>query len=512
MIIGLDFGNIKSFPAFVDGIDDKTHRGGVPVVLLPPQNTNTGIPSTFHYCDGAYTYGDAALKTRKPKNRRNLLKRRLWKEEEIDGMLIKYDDVITNMIKHIVDVANVELFNNCDGKTTNLISLAYPVTFSLSEKEHLRELAKAAQLANGQKIEVVGMIQEPAAAALQYLGSFPQSDEEKDYTVLVYDLGGGTFDASIVTAHQNENGVIESYKVEDQSGYDQAGNEFTQIMADKIIEGLSRLGIKAPQADSAKDRLFREAERLKIILSDPACNEVTYMDDDDNEVSITRREFEQATSELVEKTISVTKELYDRCPKKPSMIIMTGGQSQMPIIKERLETVFSHLGRDNINIYKPQHAIAFGAARFGQLTSSEEETGITENMVNLRTGRMLGLANVRNAVNNSVYVYELIPRNTAIPMDEPVIRTFSPTEATMKQTIYLLEANGEEPDVYKQSDFKVIGSVTIDFNTPEPVRPKFEVWIWIDATNKIHFSARDPEGRFPIVEEPDVTYTNVYGG
>ena len=417
------------------------------------------------------------------------------------------------MIKHIVDVANDELFKNYQ-TTTNLVSLAYPNTFSLSEKEHLRELAEAAQLVNGQNIKVVGMIQEPAAAALEYLGSLQQTGEEKDYTVLVYDLGGGTFDASIVTAHQNKSGEIESYDVLDQSYYDQAGNEFTQAMVDIIINGLSNLGADLPEKDSAKDKLFREAETLKITLSGQPgqpCEVVYYEDDDENEVEITRNEFVRATSELVDKTIVITKNLYDRCTVKPSMIIMTGGQSQMPIIKERLETVFSHLGKENITIYKPQQAIAFGAARFGQLSSSKKDCRIVKSTVNLRTGHMLGIAHVHDVEQDKSYVRELIPRNTSIPMSKPVIQSFAPLNATTKLTVYLYEAKDENPDIYNLDDFRQIISITIDFNTSTPIKPNFEVQIWIDAVNKIHFSAHDPEGHFPDVEEPEVIYTNIYG-
>lgn len=488
-IIGIDFGNINSFPAYISGIDEQTNRGGTEVSLLPAKRAMVGISSSFHYKNGVSTYGDAAAIAVPRANRRNLLKRRMGTTEVIDGYTVRYDDVITGMIKHIVDTANDEIEKNYHIRT-NSISLAYPVVFSLADKEHLRSLAENVTLANGEKLKVVGMIQEPAAAALTYLATLPETRQDRTYSVMVYDLGGGTFDASVVTAHQNAEGVMVSYEVIDQSGCPRAGNEFTEAMMNLILNKLAKLGADMPKTDAARDRLRRDAEELKITLSDVNTTTVYYEDPDGNEVEIHRTELEQATDALVSETISVIQKLYERCSTKPEMIIMTGGQSQMPVVRSRLEQAFPSIGGENIIFHKPQQAIAFGAARFGRLKPVS---------VKLRTGRMLGIANVRDIQTQKHYTSELIPRNTVIPMNTSVSRRFTPANPTVMHEIFLYEARSETPDAFNDGDFKQVASLSIDFNIVTPQKLAFDVDVYIDAANSIHFTAIDPNGKFKTV-------------
>lgn len=488
-IIGIDFGNINSFPAYISGINEQTNRGGVEISLLPAKRSMVGISSSFHYKNGMSTYGDAAAIAVPKANRRNLLKRRMGTTEEIDGSTIRYDEVITAMIKHIVDTANDEMEKNYHTRT-NSISLAYPVVFSLAEKEHLRSLAEKAVLANGENVKVEGMIQEPAAAALAYLSTLPETHQAQTYSVLVYDLGGGTFDASVVTARQDADGTMVSYEVLDQGGCSRAGNEFTEAMVNLILDKLEKLGAELPRSDAARERLRRDAEELKINLSDSDTSVVYYEDPDGNEIEITRADLERVTQALIDETISVSRAVYDRCAQKPDMIIMTGGQSQMPIIRTRLEQTFTPLGVTRVIHHKPQQAIAFGAARFGRLRSTS---------VRLRTGRMLGLANVVDHKDGERYVQELIPRNTVIPMERPVTKRFHPINPTCQNTIYLQEARSDTPFIYNPEDFRTVVALTIDFATDIPQTPEYDVSIIIDETNSIRFTASDPAGRFATV-------------
>lgn len=516
MIIGIDFGNINSFPAYVNGIDERTRRGGVDVFLLPDKQSKTGIPSTFHFKKAkkageqdTYSYGLAATLATPRINRRNILKRRLGQTESIDSQTIHYDAAITGMIKHIVDIANEELvksgYLHC-----SKISLSYPVVFSLQEKERLKELAEQVVLNNGEKVQVVGMIQEPAAAALEYLSTLPVTQAATDYTVLVYDLGGGTFDAAVVTAHQDENGVILSYEVLDQIGLPRAGNEFTDAMVSLMQKKLLEIDVQIDTKDAPMERFRNEAENLKCALSEPNTTMVEYEDNDGNVIEITRAELEKATESLVAETIAVSKRLFDRCPAKPTMIIMTGGQSQMPVIRTRLQAQFSGIGTENIIFHKPQQAIALGAARFGIL-NCETKTIESNPSVVLRTGKMLGTPFTRDNKTDRPYVNALIPRNTPIPMDQPVPRYYAPYAPCTKQTIYLYEALNDDPDIFNNDHFTEIAKLTIDFNIDTPAQPQYEVCAYIDQHNQIHFTARDPKGVFKTVSV-EVEYSHGKGG
>ena len=140
--------------------------------------------------------------------------------------------------------------------------------------------------------------------------------------------------------------------------------------------------------------------------------------------------------------------------------------------------------------HKPQQAIAFGAARFGRLRSTS---------VRLRTGRMLGLANVITPKDERHHVKELIPRNTVIPMERPVTQRFQPVNPTCQHTIFLQEARTDTPSIYNPEDFRDVVSLTVDFGTDTPQTPDFDVSVIIDETNSIRFTATDPAGRFATV-------------
>lgn len=516
MVIGVDFGNSNSFAAYISGMNTKTRRGGTAITLLPNDYFQMGIPSVVHFKrsmlrDGqkhpTVTFGGAAKNAVPMPNCRDMLKRRLWQTEKIDGYEIEYDDAIVGMIQHIVEIANEQLVSNRYSRC-NKISLAFPAAFSRKEKEHLQELAEQAVLSDGSRVQVVAMIEEPVAAALEYLASLPFEKAERDFTVLVYDLGGGTFDTAVVTAHQDAQGVMRQYKVLEQKGIERAGNEFTDAMVNLMRAKYHGIGVKLDERPSAVKRFREDAEYRKCELSKPGTKSIDHETDDGDCINITRAELEKATETLVTETLAVAKEVYDKCITKPTMIVMTGGQSQMPIIKERLQEQFPDISSENIIPYNPQKAIALGAARFASLAaikpaaSSKKITNSTSTPVTtpvvLRSGAMLGLAAVVDD-NGRRYVRSLIPRNTEIPMEKPSTARFQPTEPTTTHRIVLVEATTDNPDVYDEKQFKQMAELTIDFNVQKPARPTFELSVYIDQYNKIQFSAHDPDGKFKTV-------------
>ena len=201
-VIGLDFGNYNSFTCYISDFDEGTKMGGIVHDLLP-QGLNDGIPSVFFYSKKIGTLcGEDAVRNRaKPvENRVRYLKRHLGERMTLDGgdTTIPYDAAITEVIQHCVRKANEQLKSGYQ-VTTNLISLSYPATYTFAQRQRLIELAEKATLADGTKVKVYGTIAEPAAAALDYLAEFSKSTKET--TILVYDLGGGTFDLALVSAY-----------------------------------------------------------------------------------------------------------------------------------------------------------------------------------------------------------------------------------------------------------------------------------------------------------------------
>lgn len=315
-VIGLDFGNYNSFTCYISDFDDGTKMGGIVHDLLP-QGLNDGIPSVFFHSKKIGTLcGEDAVRNRaKPvENRVRYLKRHLGEKMTFDGgdTTIPYDEAITEVIQHCVRKANEQLKSGYQ-VTTNLISLSYPVTYSFAQRQRLIELAEKATLADGTRVKVYGTIAEPAAAALDYLAEFSKST--KDTTVLVYDLGGGTFDLALVSAYpagkRNSSGDLYYYDVIDNGGLAKVGGaEFDEIMFNLLAKKFN-----VPLKPAYKNTLRTLAETVKIDLSSDEYAEPELLDNGEYlTAEITRSEFEAASKDLLMKTIRATKEILDDHP------------------------------------------------------------------------------------------------------------------------------------------------------------------------------------------------------
>ena len=239
-VIGMDFGNCYSFLSYISDFDGKTRLGGNVHDLLPG-GLNEGIPSVFFYSKAAGTLcGETAVRGRaKPvQNRINRLKRHLGETMTLDGREISYDEAITEVIQHCVRSANKKLQSGWQ-MTTNEIALSYPATYTSAQRQRLIELAEKASLADGTQVHVSGTIAEPAAAGLDYLSRF---GSDKETTVLVYDLGGGTFDLALVALYPKgrTNGDGDYYyDILAVDGLeDVGGGEFDEIMYQLIEQKL----------------------------------------------------------------------------------------------------------------------------------------------------------------------------------------------------------------------------------------------------------------------------------
>lgn len=508
-VIGLDFGNENSYAVFISGIDRRTRKGGN-VKWLVPSDQQKGIPSVVHVDKlGVRRYGFVATQFRPAKNRRNMLKFRLDTTEEIGGFTVDYNVEITNLVKHIVDEANKILRAQNHGETTDRIALAYPVSYTDGQRDKLVELIENVTLEDGRKLKVVGKIKESEAAALAYLSEANFGEGEQNYTVLVYDLGAGTFDASVVTAHQTDKGTIDNYEVLRNRGVRRGGREIDAITADLIRNDCHTLGVELRDSDAANDELMRRAERIKILLSDEDHYEYVIDEEDDDGPSfeITREDLEAATEELIMETIQATRELYDQVPIKPDRIVMVGGQSQMPVIRAMLAREFPDIGEDNIVLFRPHQAIAEGAARFGTL-QRQRSRAVTA--VTLRTGHMIGIGHVLiNSANPSegTQVQTLIESNSRIPLEHEAVYTFHNHEPATSQTVVFYQAKVDNPNLRgnadgSYSDFTEITRLTIDYNVSQPAILDFQIVVNIDSLGNLTFEARDPRGVFqPAVSD-----------
>jgi len=493
-IIGIDFGNVNSFPAYVRDMNEKTRTGGTELSLLPADPAYiAGIPTSFFYSRKlGERYGKIAATSSPKANRRNLLKTRFRTSEEIDGRMIEYDQVITKMIEHIVHLANDTMQKNYM-TTSNEIALSYPVHFTMAQVMHLVQLAEEARMPDGTPVKVVGTIREPAAAALAYLGSLPHPRDK--YNVLVYDLGGGTFDVASVTVHVKGNWInntLEYYDLVDMDGLkDVGGSKFDEAMFNLFVR---KTGV-TPSPRRAADWLLAAEDAKRDLSTQDVV--VPMLEDDYGEpydLSVTREEFENEVRGLIQRTIACTVNLA-RKPNvpKPDMILLTGGQSQMPLIMQMLREAFPDYDDQSIIIYKPQQAIAYGAARYGVMETEPYQKPRKDEPTQLlhqRTRFDIGVADIYDSRGRK-YVDVLIPAGTEIPTAQDRWISYSLAESRRTDLTPIVEANRSDPDLYDPEHFSGRIDLVLDFGETKPAGYQVDLCLYVDRMGQLQAIVRD---------------------
>ena len=500
-VIGLDFGNYNSFTCYISNFNEGTKMGGIVYDLVPPELKN-GIPSVFFHSKKIGTLcGEDAVRNRaKPvENRKRYLKRHLGDTMTLDdgNTTISYDVAITEVIQHCVRKANEQLKSRFQ-VTTNLISLSYPASYTFAQRQRLIELAEKATLTDGTKVKVYGTIAEPAAAALDYLAE--SSKSTKETTVLVYDLGGGTFDLALVSAYpagkRNSSGDLYYYDVIDKGGLaNVGGTDFDKKMYDLLVEK-----INVPLKPIHKNTLRDQVEDVKIDLSSDEYAEVRLVYNEEYlPVQVTRSEFENASKDLLMKTINATKEILDNHPnQQPEFILLTGGASKMPMVKKELEAQIPNF-KGKIKYFRPSQAIAYGAARFGTSEANTDPVRKTS-IVQQRTTYDLGIRLYRYN-SDEVFVSTYIKAGTPIPYTGDYDMSVTRLEKQRYSTFSVYEAIKAHPDENKvNEDYREIMSVELDHEIDVPKGTKCESRLMVDKLGILTIEARDVDkpGKPPI--------------
>ena len=496
-VIALDLGNVNIFTSFIRDMDEETRRGGH-IYDLIDDRAPSGIPSIYFYSQKVGSLvGNSALTGRAVplNNRKDLLKRNLGKTFECDGKTISYDDALKEVVEYAVRYAN-KILHQQTMQTTNLISLAYPAVFLYNERCRLEEIVESATLEDGRHLEVVGTIAEPAAAALDYLSEYAKEDTK----VLVFDLGGGTFDIALVQAFPQgrhyENGDIYYYDCLAVDGERVGGADFR----DKMFEILCKKMGNTPKGQ-AFVHVTNEAEKLKKELSELEEVTPTLMNPETGDFydfTVTRAEFEKATKDLLDITIDRTRKILENNNiSNPDIILLTGGASQMPMIEEALENNFPEY-KGKIESHKPQKAISYGAARFGVKESSDGfGNGNTneqpEKKSTVRRRTMYDYGDLcQRAADGQRYISTMIDASTPIPY-EGEFRRFRTIQQGKTVTISINEAKHQNPDNFNIDDYVRVAQVTFHFDKVMPAHTPIEERMSVDENNVIHLEARDPE-------------------
>jgi molecular chaperone DnaK len=354
------------------------------------------------------------------------------------------------------------------GEKISKAVVTVPAYFNDAQRQATKDAGKIAGL------EVLRIINEPTASALAY-----GIDKDQDATVLVYDLGGGTFDVSILTLGD---GVFE---VKSTAGNNHlGGDDFDKLIQDYLIEEFKKKeGIDLRNDPYAMQRLRDAAENAKIELSQRQITNINqpYITTDASgpkflNIDLTRSKLEQLIGDLVESTVGPVKQALADAklePKDIDHVLLVGGSTRVPLVQE---TVKKLLGKEPDKGINPDECVALGAAIQGAVL-----TGETKDIVLLDvTPLTLGIETLGGIAT------KLIERNTTIPTRKSQI--FS-TAADGQTSVEIHVVQGERA---LAKDNFTLGKFQLTGIPPAPRGiPQIEVTFDIDSNGIIHVSAKD---------------------
>lgn len=459
-VIGIDLGTTFSCVAVMEG--------GEPVVIANAEGART-TPSVVAFSKtGERMIGQVARRQAITNPERTIysIKRQMGTNYRvnIDGKEYTPQEISAMILQKLKADAEGYL-----GEKVTQAVITVPAYFNDSQRQATKDAGKIAGL------EVLRIINEPTAASLAY----GLDKMETNQKILVYDLGGGTFDVSIL---ELGDGVFEVKSTNGNTHL--GGDDFDQRIMDYIVDTFKREnGIDLKNDRMAYQRIKEAAEKAKIELSSVMSTNINlpFITADASgpkhlDITLTRAKFEELTADLVEATIEPMRRALDDAGltiDKIDKVILVGGSTRIPAVQERVR---KFTGKEPSKGVNPDECVAIGAAiQAGVLTGEVKDILLLD-----VTPLTLGIETMGGVMT------KLIDRNTTIPTKKSQI--FS-TAADGQSTVEIHVLQGERP---MARDNKTLGRFTLTGIPPAPRGvPQIEVTFDIDANGILHVSAKD---------------------
>ncbi len=476
-IIGIDLGTTNSCVAVYE-------NGDTTVITNPEGNRTT--PSVVAFKNGEKIVGDAA-KRQVVTNKDSVIsiKRKMGTNEKVtlDGKAYTPQEISAMILQYMKSYAEAYL-----GEPVTEAVITVPAYFNDSQRQATKDAGKIAGL------DVKRIINEPTAAALAY----GVDKTEIDQKILVYDLGGGTFDVSIL---QLGDGTFEVLATAGNNRL--GGDDIDNIIVDWICDDFKKQhGINLKNDKMALQRIKEAAEKAKKDLSSMKEVQISipFISAGSDgplhvEMSLTRAKFEDMIKGIVEKTIvPVRQALSDAGLTKSDIdqVLLVGGSTRIPCVQD---AVRKELGKEPNRSVNPDEVVAIGAAIQGAVLSPDEQLRSDVLLLDV-TPLSLGIETLGGVMT------KLIDRNTTIPTSKSQI--FS-TAADNQPAVDINVLQGERP---MARDNKSLGMFKLDGIAPARRGvPQIEVTFDIDVNGIVHVSAKDKG----TGKEQSITITNSSG-